>query len=164
MAREPPAPGPEPPQPARLWTVAEANRRLPQLRELLPRLRTWALRLGEVHAEVDRLTAFWGKEVDASDHVDHDRKAQLDAEWHNITHRLEEAVSALQRDGIEVKDLPSGLVDFYGLVDSEVVYLCWRLGEAEVGFYHRLDGGFRSRRPLPESVRPAAAGPSDLSP
>ncbi len=162
MARDLDDPAPDLPQPARLWTVAEANRRLPQLGELLPRLRAWALRLVEVQAEVDRLSAFWGKEVDAVDHADHARKTQLDAEWAHLTHRLEEAVGSLQRDGIEVKDLPGGLVDFYGLIDGEVVCLCWRLGEGEVGFYHRLDGGYRSRRPIPESVRPTPAGPSDL--
>jgi hypothetical protein len=163
MARDPPEPAPEVPQPARLWTVPEANRRLSQLSELLPRLRSWAVRLSEVRAEIDRLSAFWGRELAATDHVDHDRKEQLDAEVHNLTHRLEEAVGSLQRDGIEVKDLQSGLVDFYGLVQGEVVFLCWRLGEAEVGFYHRLDGGYRSRRPIPDLGRPTAAGARDLS-
>ncbi|HTS32601.1 MAG TPA: DUF2203 domain-containing protein [Thermoplasmata archaeon] len=160
-----PAPDPEPllPQPARLWTVAEANHRLAQLAELLPRLRTWATRLGEVQGEVERLGAFWGKELDASDHVDHERKEQLDAEWQHLTHRLEEAVGALQREGIEVKDLSGGLVDFYGLVDGEVVFLCWRLGEGEVGFYHRLDGGYRTRRPIPETARATLSSPRDAN-
>ncbi len=163
MANPAPDPEPEIPQPARLWTVGEANRRLAQLGELLPRLRSWAQRLSEVQAEVERLSAFWGKEVDAADHVDHERKSQLDAEGQNLTRRLEEAVRSLQRDGIEVKDLSGGLVDFYGLVDKEVVFLCWRLGEAEVGFYHRLDGGYRSRRPIPETARPTVSGPRDAN-
>jgi hypothetical protein len=161
MPRPPVEPDAELPQPARLWTVAEANRRLPGLEELLPRLKTWALRLAEVHAEVERLSTFWGREVDAVDHVDHDRKVQLDAEWQHLTHRLEEAVGALQREGIEVKDLGSGLVDFYGVVGGEVVFLCWRLSESEVGFYHTLDGGYRARRPLPESLSPTAARSGD---
>ncbi len=161
MARAPSEPDPELPQPARLWTPAEANRRLAQLQELLPRLKTWGLRLAEVHLEVERLTSFWGKEIDAPDQVDHERKQQLDTEWKHLTQRLEEAVGTLQREGIEVKDLESGLVDFYGLVNGEVVYLCWRLGETEVGFYHTLEGGYRSRRPLPDHARAAAARPRD---
>lgn len=161
MTTAPSAPDADLPQPARLWTVLDANRRLPQLEELLPRLRAWGARLGEVRAEVERLSAFWGREIDAADHVDHARKEQLDAEGGHLTHRLEEAVGSLSRDGIEVKDLPGGLVDFYGLVGGEVVFLCWRLGENEVGFYHRLDGGYRSRRPIPENARPAPARPRD---
>jgi hypothetical protein len=161
MARAPAAPEPDLPQPSRLWTAAEANRRLPQLEELLPRLKTWALRLAEVHAEIARLTAFWGPEVDAPDHVDHERKSQLDLEEHHLHQRLEEAVAALRRDGIEVKDLEHGLVDFYGLVGGELVFLCWQAPETDVAFFHPLDSGFRGRRPLPAHLRAAPAGARD---
>ena len=157
MARAPPDPHTHLPQPARLWTVAEANRRIASLGELLPRLRRWALRLVEVHAETARLTAFWGPEVDAADHVDHERKTQLDLEERHLARRLEEAIAALRGEGIEVKDLDRGLVDFYGLVGGELVFLCWEPSETEVGFYHPLDSGYRTRRPLPDHLRAAAA-------
>jgi len=161
MPRSPPSADPEIDSPARLWTVREANARLPDLEELLPRLRAWAHRLGEVHVEIHRLAEFWGDEIDAPDHADHDHKAQLDTEWKHLTHRLEEAVSSLQRDGIEVKDLETGLIDFYGQVDGEIVFLCWRHGEGEVGFYHSLTGGYRTRRPLPEDRRTPPARPRE---
>jgi hypothetical protein len=155
MARSPSSDLPEPP---RLWTVEEANRRLVDLAPLLPKLRAWAVRLGEVHAELHRLSAFWGAEVDAPDHADHERKTQLDGEWGHLTRRLEEAVDALAREGIQVKDLESGLIDFFGRVDGEVVFLCWRRGETEVAHYHSLTGGFRSRRPLGAVARPSPSG------
>ncbi len=148
--------------PGRLWTAAEANGRLPALRELLPRLRGWASRLGEVHAELARLGQFWGEELGARDQPDHLLKERLDAEWKNLTRRLEESVEALAAEGIEVKHLDSGLVDFYAIVAGELVYLCWRTDEPEVAFYHTLDGGFAGRRPLPtgqRSVATDAAGP-----
>jgi hypothetical protein len=106
-----------------------------------------------------RLQEFWGKELDAPDHADHDRKNQLDAEWANLTQRLEESVESLQREAIELKDLDTGLVDFYGYVGGEVVYLCWLRGEPEVAHYHTLAGGFRARRPLPSVRRATATGP-----
>jgi len=138
------------PDPARLWTSAEANGRIGELEELLPRLKAWVVRLREVHEETHRLSEFWGKDVDAPDHADHALKQRLDAEWQNLTHRLEEAVAGLRKEGIEVKDLESGLVDFYALHDGEVVFLCWQRGEAAVAFYHTLTGGYRSRRPIVE--------------
>ncbi len=52
--------------PPRLWTVAEANSRLPELEELLPRLRGWVGRLAEVQEERERLSEFWGSEADES--------------------------------------------------------------------------------------------------
>ncbi|MGD0588679.1 MAG: DUF2203 domain-containing protein [Thermoplasmata archaeon] len=135
-------------EPPRVWTVAEANARLPGLEELLPRLRGWVARLAEVHEQRERLSDFWGSEADAEDQPDHELKARLDSEWRHLTRRLEEAVGALHADGIEVKDLGSGLVDFYGIEDGEVVFLCWQRGEPVVGFYHALSGGFRTRRPI----------------
>ncbi len=151
----PVAPGPA--RPPRLWTVEEANARLEELGDLLPQLKGWVVRLGEVHAEVGRLSEFWGRDVDAPDHADHDLKVRLDAEWKNLTRRLEESVAGLRAEGIEVKQIESGLVDFYGLVDGEVVFLCWRRGEPAVEYYHTLDGGFRGRRPLPTRGRSATA-------
>jgi hypothetical protein len=149
------------PQPGRLWTVEEANGHLDELRELLPQLRAWVVRLRKVHDELQRLAAFWGKEIDASDHPDGDLKHRLDVEWTELTARLEEQVARLQAEGIEVKDLESGLLDFYGLQNGEVVFLCWQRGEDEVGFYHTLDGGYRNRRPLPPTSRaPAPTGRS----
>jgi hypothetical protein len=137
-----------PRQAAHLWTLEAANARLPALEELLPRLRGWVSRLGEVRSEVERLGEFWGPEVDSVDHVDHEIKLRLDAEWKNLTHRLEEALASLRAEGIEVKNLETGLIDFYGLQDGDVVFLCWQHGEEEVGFYHTLTGGFANRRPI----------------
>jgi hypothetical protein len=141
--------------PPRLWGVEAANARIAALDELLPRLAGWVTRLGEVHGELHRLGEFWGPEVDAEDHADHEIKARLDAEWRNLSRRLEEAMASLRAEGIEVKSLENGLVDFYGLVDGEVVFLCWQRGEPELGFFHTLTGGFAHRRPLP--TRPRAA-------
>jgi hypothetical protein len=148
--RAPPAPRSTPP---RLWTVDEANARLAGLRELLPQLRSWASRLAEVHGELGRLAKFWGEELASRDHPDHGLSGRLEAEWRNLTRRLDEAVTSLRAEGIEVKQLETGLVDFYGVVDGELVLLCWRLDEPAVGHYHTLAGGYAGRRPLPTQRR-----------
>ena len=145
--------------PPRLWKVAEANARIDELSELLPRLRGWVVRLGQVHDQRKHLGDFWGRELEAADHPDHELKGHLDAEWQNLTRHLDEAVGSLRREGIELKDLESGLVDFYGLVDGELVFLCWQRGESSVRYYHPVTGGYRDRRPLPEAGRPSASAP-----
>jgi len=140
------------PSPARFWTVDEANLRLDGLRELLPRVRAWAVRLRAIAEERDRLSAFWGPEVRASDHPDRGLLDRLDQEASTLRGELDREVGALTSEGIEVKDLDTGLVDFYAVLDSEVVFLCWRRGEPDVGYFHRLDGGFRTRRPIAQST------------
>ena len=55
-----------------------------------------------------------------------------------------------------VKDLDIGLLDFPAVIDNEDVYLCWKLGEDCIRFYHRQDEGFAGRKPL--SPRPQEPG------
>jgi hypothetical protein len=147
----------EPPRPARLWTVEEANARTHQLRELLPQLKAWAVRLHKVHDELQRLSTFWGRELDAKDNPDRDLRARLDEEWRTLGRRLEKEISQLQEEGIEVKDLETGLVDFYSEQAGETVFLCWQRGETEVGYWHSLRGGYRTRRPLHRGFHPSSA-------
>ena len=50
--------------------------------------------------------------------------------------------------GVELKGIDEGLVDFRSTRDGRVVYLCWRLGEETIAFWHELDVGFPGRQPL----------------
>lgn len=63
--------------------------------------------------------------------------------------RLEQLVREIQATGAILKDINNGLVDFLSRKDGRDVYLCWKYGEDEIGFWHEIDGGFGGRRPLP---------------
>jgi hypothetical protein len=54
--------------------------------------------------------------------------------------------------GLTLRDIEHGLVDFPALVAGRQVWLCWQRGEAAVGWWHGLDSGFSSRRPLAELI------------
>lgn len=58
-------------------------------------------------------------------------------------------VEAIHEAGAQVKDLDQGLVDFPALREGELVLLCWRVGEDEIGYWHGTDEGFAGRKPLP---------------
>jgi hypothetical protein len=49
---------------------------------------------------------------------------------------------------IELKDISRGLIDFPSLMDGREVYLCWLLGEEEIGHWHEIDAGFAGRQSL----------------
>jgi len=53
--------------------------------------------------------------------------------------------------GVVVRDLDSGLCDFRARRGERDVYLCWRLGEERIGYWHELGGGFQGRRPLDDA-------------
>jgi len=50
--------------------------------------------------------------------------------------------------GIILRDAETGLIDFPSERDGQEIFLCWRLGEERVGFWHGPESGFTGRRPL----------------
>jgi hypothetical protein len=61
---------------------------------------------------------------------------------------LRHAVNKVQEFGCLVKDLDIGLIDFPTLFQGQEVYLCWKLGEADIRFWHGVHEGFRGRKPI----------------
>jgi hypothetical protein len=69
-------------------------------------------------------------------------------EWFRAQEVIKTEVTYLAERGILLKDPENGLVDFPGDREGRTVYLCWRLGEDRVGWYHEVTSGFAGRRPL----------------
>jgi len=67
--------------------------------------------------------------------------------------QLRKALNRIQETGCVVKDLDEGLVDFPTLRKGEEVYLCWKLGEERIGYWHGMEEGFAGRKPL-EDIEP----------
>jgi len=65
-----------------------------------------------------------------------------------VVEQLNRALEEIQQIGCLVKDLETGLVDFPSLRGGEKVYLCWKLGEARIGYWHGIEEGFAGRKPL----------------
>ncbi len=61
---------------------------------------------------------------------------------------MRSALAELRNLGCELKDIETGLVDFLSLRDGQEVYLCWRLGEERIAYWHHLDAGAAGRQPL----------------
>ena len=66
----------------------------------------------------------------------------------DLVRRIKDAVEEIDAIGAQVKDLNRGLLDFPSELDGEVVLLCWELGEPQIGYWHSLEGGYASRKPL----------------
>lgn len=68
-----------------------------------------------------------------------------------VAEQLSKTVDEIQQTGCVVKDLDTGLVDFPSLRGGEKVYLCWKLGEARIEYWHGIEEGFAGRKPLDDT-------------
>jgi hypothetical protein len=121
----------------RHYTREEANALLPKLKPLLRRLRDARDELTDAEAHEALGEAAPGN--GGGDPGRHVGEAFLE---------VREMLLALQQAEIVVRDIDRGLIDFPALIDDREVYLCWELGEDEVGFWHEMEAGYRGRRPL----------------
>lgn len=135
-----------PPDDGRLFTLAEANALVPRVRELIETIHARMEQLGDLQ---QRLEAFRNRKREG-DHAEGEGKlaAGALAEAGRLTDEIRDLVQEVQSLGGEVKDLGQGLVDFRTEREDRVVYLCWKLGEDEIKFWHELDTGFAGRQPL----------------
>jgi len=129
-----------------IFTVEEANRLVAEIRPDLARLVETKREHDRLKAKIDvlRLAAAGASpsNPDAVELVDlEQRRARL-------TGRISRGVAGIQRRGGLVKDLDRGLVDFYTLAGERLVFLCWKMDEAEILHWHTLEGGFENRQPL----------------
>jgi hypothetical protein len=85
--------------------------------------------------------------------VDRDRVFEAKSRRESEAARLRNAVEQLQDIGCLVKDLDTGLVDFPTLFRGQEVYLCWKLGEPSIEFWHGVDEGFRGRKAIDQDFR-----------
>jgi hypothetical protein len=68
--------------------------------------------------------------------------------WFRAQQTLEVEVRWLAERGILLHDPESGLVDFPHELEGRTVYLCWKLGEGDIGYYHDVHAGYGGRKPL----------------
>jgi hypothetical protein len=75
--------------------------------------------------------------------------AETAAEVERVARELAKTIDEIVSHGAEVKDLDEGLIDFPALRHGETVLLCWKLGEDQIRYWHRIEDGFAGRQELP---------------
>jgi hypothetical protein len=131
--------------PRRLFTPAEANSALDDVRPAAERLVAVRARMRQLVSEQGRhVTAIGGNGAGyaASD------LGSVQAELGVLAEQAAAVVAELQSLGVVVKDLDVGLLDFPALRDGEEVELCWQVGEESVAWWHPVDAGYRGRKPI----------------
>lgn len=131
----------------KVFTVKEANAVLPAVQEAVRFVRDRAREIVQTQDALAVLSLLGARSAKSPEHRDlRSRHRQLQELVAVYNAKLEE----LQGIGCVVKDLNQGLVDFYAQHKDRLVFLCWKLGERRIAFWHDLEGGFARRRPISE--------------
>jgi hypothetical protein len=133
------------------FTVEEANKALPLVKRIVSDI---VHQYRVVEDLQQRLSMVTRDRRRPSNDLYSEELAQSQAEFEAEESKLTTYVEELRRLGVELKG-PDGLCDFYSVVDGREVFLCWRLGEPEVMYWHELDAGFAGRQSLAEPARAA---------
>ncbi|HEY6220399.1 MAG TPA: DUF2203 domain-containing protein [Gemmatimonadaceae bacterium] len=123
------------------FTVEQANATLPLVRRIVQDIvahhRVWNEKL----LEIDLLAA-GGRASDV------DLVERIVDEVQQVAGEIEGFRRELLELGIQLKDSGLGLIDFPSTMGDRPIWLCWRLGEPEVQYWHDLEAGFAGRQPL----------------
>jgi hypothetical protein len=128
-------PGVTPSRPKRRFTLAQANKSLPLVRRIVQDIVKMHQRATILQASLELPSPIKQRNT-----AEEELEAALE--------RLQDLVDELSGVGCELKDYQMGLVDFIGRHQGRDVYLCWKLGEAAIAYWHELQTGFAGRQPV----------------
>ena len=136
---------------SRRFSLAEAQRLIPRLERLMRD----ALARKEEYQKAEQVIQSFTERVMMMGGVTVDRERMRTARQRrdSSAQHLRESIEQVQELGCVVKDLDIGLVDFPTRFRGEDVYLCWRMGEPAIEFWHGMDEGFRGRKAIDEDFR-----------
>ncbi len=122
----------------KLFTLDEANAFVPQLLDLVPRIQKLSVSLNDDFPDIKN----------ARDKAKWNGGSDQGVDYLNAVLKYNDLMHKIEGMGCEVKGIREGLVDFPSLREGREVYLCWRMPEKEILFWHDLNTGFSGRKPI----------------
>ena len=129
----------------RMFTLEEANGLVPWLEE---RFEAMSPLRSELVRQQEDLLALLRRRRSNGHSSSEEEIAETERVVSQLTRRLQDAVAEITGEGILVRDIGRGLVDFPAHRDGDTVYLCWQRGEPAIDWWHPTDTGFSGRQRL----------------
>jgi hypothetical protein len=140
------------------FTVDEVEELIPSLERIFVQVLQLRAGLRALGQKLDRAgiaPSREGEEVELE--VGPPAVRQAKAVFRGLDEALSDEIERIRALGGEVKDIDLGLVDFPSTRNGEEILLCWKLGEKSLGYWHTVDGGFASRRPIDAQISSASS-------
>jgi hypothetical protein len=125
----------------KLFTLAEAQNLIPQIRSILQEVAEEWGRIRELHPEIQK----------ARERAPYDGYSKHGVTYVESVSHLMFLINQIKEMGVLLKDVDKGLCDFPYMRQGRVVYLCWQLSEESIGYWHDIETGFAGREPLDET-------------
>ena len=136
----------------KLFSLEEAQRTLPLVRRIVQDLTVeypaWRAAVGRFEVLTGGARADWGETQELI-------AAREEVAGH--AERINRFLQELDAIGCVFKGFEVGLVDFYSLRDDRPIFLCWRLGEDRIAYWHEIESGFAGRQPIDGSILSAVS-------
>jgi hypothetical protein len=143
---------------SKLFTLREAQALVPRLEQLLRTAVKAKNDVDEVDEELQglaaRITMAGGMEIDPA------AVAAMKVRKMGAFQTLQQSVDEIQSTGCLIKDLEEGLLDFPAMLGDREVYLCWKLGEAQIEYWHHVEDGFAGRKRIQREFGESEKPPS----
>lgn len=130
----------------KFFSLTEAESLRGQLAPLLIEIVDTRRKIEEVDEKLDELA----ERIQRSGGllVPYERAVKWRREHNSLASAIRSSVERIHSTGCVVKDIEVGLLDFPSRINGQDVFLCWRLGEDRIRFYHGMDEGFAGRKPI----------------
>ena len=127
------------------FTIQEAEILLPQIEIILSR----TIKLNKALELLESIEI----EVYDDNYDDLGRINKANKQFHKLSYEFYDNIEKLESMGCLVKDLELGIVDFYCRFENRDIFLCWKLGEKGIRFWHEADAGYIGRNPIVDLAR-----------
>ncbi len=124
--------------PEKFFTLQEANSLIPKLRPLIKKVTKISNVLLEMQEEIKKVRS----------KASLGSGSYLGSSYLNNIVLLTTTIQEVENTGVLVKDYRTGLCDFPHLKDGRVIYLCWKMDEDEINYWHEIEAGFAGRQLL----------------
>jgi hypothetical protein len=138
----------------KLFTPEEANACLPLVRAIAEDMSRLCR---EVVDRRQRLSFLRERQPRGGADPYQEELSQVEEDLQRDMAQLQEYVDELRQLGVEPKSALEGLIDFPAMLDGRLVYLCWKLGEPGVLYWHELEAGYQGRHPFSERAASVAS-------
>ncbi|MEO7666497.1 MAG: DUF2203 domain-containing protein [Dehalococcoidia bacterium] len=145
----------------RFYSIDDANAALPDVERILLDLRDQRAELivlrdaviaaadhGDDASERDSGQAGRGTEPATTPNLAPSDPLRLRLRMQGLIDQMQAGVTRLVERDITLREIETGLIDFPALVNGRQVWLCWRLGEEDIAWWHELGDGFGGRAAL----------------